>query len=127
LNYTRKEFNADYVIIWIKKPIGLLMYKICFYVPATHLEQVKLAMFGAGAGQLDNYSHCSWQVLGEGQYLPLGGSEPFLGVQQELSKESEYMVEMICTNQCIHDVIAALKSSHPYEVPAYQVIALEDI
>ena len=103
------------------------MYKICFYVPATHLEGVKLAMFTAGAGQLGNYSHCAWQVLGEGQYLPLGGSEPFLGVQQELSKEPEYKVEMICGKQLIHDVIAALKLSHPYEVPAYQVIALENI
>lgn len=103
------------------------MYKICFYVPTTHLEEVKLAMFEAGAGHLDNYSHCAWQVLGEGQYLPLGGSQPFLGVQQELSKEPEYKVEMICANQFIQDVIAALKSNHPYEVPAYQVIALEDI
>ncbi len=102
------------------------MYKISFYVPDTHLEYVKLAMFEAGAGQVDNYSHCAWQVLGEGQYLPLSGSKPFLGVQQELSKEPEYKVEMICTNQFIHEVIAALKLTHPYEVPAYHVIALED-
>lgn len=102
------------------------MYKICFYVPETHLEQVKQAMFAAGAGQLDSYSHCCWQILGEGQYLPLGGSNPFLGVQQELSKEPEYKVEMISAAECIQAVVAALKLSHPYEVPAYQVIALED-
>ncbi len=107
-------------VLWV------YMYKICFYVPATHVEQVKQAMFEAGAGKLDNYSHCAWQVLGEGQYLPLAGSKPFLGLQQHLSKEAEYKVEMMCTDQFIHDVIAALKSSHPYEVPAYQVIALEE-
>lgn len=110
-----------------KNQWGGFMYKICFYVPATHLEQVKQAMFAAGAGQLDNYSHCCWQILGEGQYLPLSGSDPFLGVQQELSKEPEYQVEMMSNNQYIHAVIAALKATHPYEVPAYQVIALEDI
>lgn len=103
------------------------MYKICFYVPATHLEQVKQAMFAAGAGQLDNYSHCCWQILGEGQYLPLGGSNPYLGVQQELSKEAEYKVEMISDDQYIHAVVSALKLNHPYEVPAYQVMALVDI
>ncbi len=103
------------------------MYKICFYVPDTHLEQVKSALFAAGAGQLNNYSHCAWQVLGEGQYMPQEGSDPYLGKQGELSKEPEYKVEMICEDSFIHEVIAALKLSHPYEVPAYQVMKLEDI
>ncbi len=103
------------------------MYKICFYVPATHLEQVKSAMFAAGAGNIGNYSHCAWQVLGEGQYMPLVGSNPFFGSEQELSKEAEYKVEMVCAHSLLHAVIAALKSSHPYEIPAYQVTALEEI
>ena len=103
------------------------MYKICFYVPPSHLEQVKEAMFAAGAGHWDNYSHCAWQVLGEGQYKPLAGSRPFLGDPSRISGTPEYQVEMICRDQVIHAVIAALKSSHPYEIPAYQVIAMENI
>jgi structural hemagglutinin/hemolysin toxin protein RtxA len=103
------------------------MYKICFYVPPTHLEQVKEAMFTAGAGKMDHYSHCAWQVLGEGQYKPLAGSNPFFGSEDELSKDAEYKVEMICDKSLIHDVITALKRAHPYEIPAYQVIALEKI
>ena len=50
------------------------MYILCFNVPETHLETVKNAVFKAGAGKLDNYSHCSWQILGEGQFMPLAGS-----------------------------------------------------
>ena len=42
------------------------MYQIIFYVPATHVEQVKNAMFAAGAGNIGAYSHCAWQTLGEG-------------------------------------------------------------
>jgi structural hemagglutinin/hemolysin toxin protein RtxA len=103
------------------------MYYIYFYVPATHLEQVKLAMFNAGAGKIDTYSHCAWQTAGEGQYMPLAGSKPFIGKPQQLSKTAEYKVEMVCADEHIHAAIKALKSAHPYEVPAYQVIALENI
>ncbi len=103
------------------------MYKISFYVPESHLEQVKQAMFAAGAGKIGHYSHCAWQVLGEGQYKPLTHSKPFLGQQDQLEKAAEYKVEMVCEKHLIHDVIAALKLIHPYEMPAYQVIAMESI
>lgn len=102
-----------------------LMYKICFYVPLSHIEEVKNAMFAAGAGKIGNYSHCSWQVLGEGQFMPLAGSHAFVGEQNQLAKVSEYKVEMICDDVHIHAVIAALRKAHPYEEPAYQVWSIE--
>lgn len=97
------------------------MYKICFYVPDSHLEVVKEAMFAKGAGRIGNYSHCCWQILGEGQFMPLAGSDCFIGEQGLLEKVKEYKVEMVCDEQHIHEVIAALKDAHPYEEPAYQV------
>ncbi|MEH6542063.1 MAG: hypothetical protein V7748_18580, partial [Halopseudomonas sp.] len=57
------------------------MYKLCFFVPASHVEQVKQAVFAAGAGRLGNYDSCSWQVLGQGQFRPLSGSEPYQPVE----------------------------------------------
>lgn len=97
------------------------MYKICFYVPDSHLELVKQAMFQKGAGKIGNYSCCAWQVLGEGQFMPLAGSHSFIGTQDHLEKMKEYKVEMVCDDQFISDVIAAMKQAHPYEEPAYQV------
>lgn len=47
------------------------MYKICFYVPTSHADQVKSAMFAQGAGKIGNYSCCAWQILGQGQFMPL--------------------------------------------------------
>ncbi|MCF6191392.1 MAG: divalent cation tolerance protein CutA [Cocleimonas sp.] len=96
-------------------------YQISFYVPEKQCEQVKQAMFNAGAGVLGNYQKCSWQTLGQGQFKPLEGSQPFLGKQGEIETVSEYKVEMLCTEENIKPVIQALKSSHPYEVPAYFV------
>ncbi|EKD72012.1 MAG: hypothetical protein ACD_46C00032G0003 [uncultured bacterium] len=102
------------------------MYKICFYAPVTHAEEVKNAMFAAGAGKIGHYACCAWQVLGEGQFMPLEGSHSFIGEQGMLEKISEYKIEMVCDNAHIHAVMTALKSAHPYEEPAYQVWKLEE-
>lgn len=102
------------------------MYKICFFVPVGHAEQVKTAMFAAGAGKIGDYDSCCWQVLGEGQFRPLEGSQPYLGQQGKVEKVQEYKVEMVCERQYMKAVIAALKESHPYEEPAYDIHALVD-
>lgn len=102
------------------------MYKICFYVPIDHVEEVKSAMFNAGAGKIGEYSQCAWQVLGEGQFLPLEGSNPHIGEIFQLEKVKEYKVEMICAEDCIDGVVLAFREAHPYEEPAFQVLRLED-
>ena len=101
------------------------MYKISFYVPEDYIEQVKTALFDAGAGRIGDYSHCAWQTKGMGQFMPLQGSDAFIGEINSLEKVAEYKVEMICSEAHIHAAIAALKNSHPYETPAYQVIRCE--
>ncbi|STZ07514.1 Uncharacterized protein conserved in bacteria [Moraxella caprae] len=35
------------------------MHKFIAYIPESDLENVKTALFNAGAGQFDGYSHCS--------------------------------------------------------------------
>ncbi len=102
------------------------MYILCFNVPESHLEIVKNAVFAAGAGTDKNYNHCSWQVLGEGQFMPLVGSNPFIGKVDKLEKVPEYKVEMLCDEAHIKEAVVALKRVHPYEVPSYQVWKMED-
>jgi hypothetical protein len=103
------------------------MYKLCFYVPESHLDAVKIAVFAAGAGRIGNYDSCCWQVLGEGQFRALDGSQPFIGQQGLVEKVAEWKVEMVCDDALIRDVIAALKTAHPYEEPAYDVWRLENL
>ncbi len=103
------------------------MVKIEFYVPESHLEQVKTAMFDAGAGRVGDYDCCAWQTLGQGQFRPLSGSKPFLGQQGSVETVAEYKVEMVCIRECVDAVIAAMKASHPYEEVAYCVIHMEEI
>ena len=102
------------------------MYNIIFYAPVEHVERIKEAMFKAGAGKLGNYACCAWQTAGEGQFMPLTGSDAFIGEVNNLEKVKEYKVEMVCETSLITVVVSALKAAHPYEVPAYQVVKLED-
>ena len=97
------------------------LYKLSFYVPETHLEVVKNAVFNAGAGQYDRYDQCCWQCPGTGQFRPLAGSQPYLGELNKLETLPEYKVEMVCADECISAAVTALKLAHPYEEPAYDV------
>ena len=103
------------------------MYKVTFYVPEPHLESVKTAMFEAGAGQIGDYDQCAWQVKGQGQFRALIGSNPFLGELNQLERVEEYRVEMVVQKQRIKAVMNALKTSHPYETPAFDVLEVIDV
>lgn len=101
------------------------MFLLLIKVPQAHLEAVKEAIFKAGAGRVGSYSHSSWQVAGVGQFRPLAGSVPFAGTEGQLERVAEVHLETVCAEEVIEGVIAALKESHPYEVPFYQVLRIE--
>ena len=96
------------------------MFKICFFVPDSHVEAVKQAMFEAGAGHYENYDCCSWQTPGIGQFRPLEGSSPYLGDKGVIETVAEYKVEVLCAEEYLAQVIAAMTHAHPYEVPAFE-------
>ncbi|NLD08092.1 MAG: NGG1p interacting factor NIF3 [Xanthomonadaceae bacterium] len=102
------------------------MYKLVFFVPDSHVEEVKEAIFATGAGKIGNYSHCSWQTLGQGQFKPLQGSDPFSGIQGNLSRCEEWRVELVLEKSLAKAAITALKKAHPYETPAFDLIELID-
>lgn len=102
------------------------LYHIFFYVPVQNCEEVKEAMFQAGAGAVGNYEKCSWQVLGQGQFRPIKDANPYIGEVDKLQRVQEYRVEMICPDKSLQDVVAAMKKSHPYEEVAYGVVALKE-
>ena len=97
------------------------MKKLCFYVPATHLETVKAAVFAAGAGRIGAYADCCWQTSGTGQFRPLEGSDPFICTSGRLETVDEFRVEMLCEDALADAVVAALRGAHPYEEPAWDL------
>jgi hypothetical protein len=108
-------------------PAETSMYKLCFYVPETHLDAVKAAVFSAGGGRIGHYDQCCWQTLGQGQFRALEGSQPFLGQPGQVEQVAEWKVEMVVADELIHDAVKAMKKQHPYETPAFEVWRLSDI
>ncbi|QCI14379.1 NGG1p interacting factor NIF3 [Pseudomonas putida] len=102
------------------------MYKLAFFVPASHVDVVKEAVFAAGGGRIGDYDHCAWQTLGQGQFRPLDGSQPFIGQAGQVEVVEEWKVELVVADDLITQVVAALKQSHPYETPAYEVWRLAE-
>src|SRR5690606_8507281 len=106
---------------------GAWMYKFCFYVPESHLEEVKAAVFAAGAGRIGHYDSCCWQTLGKGQFRPLAGSDPFLGQVDRVEEVAEWKVELVVADELIHDTVKAMKQSQPCEAPAFHGGRLADL
>jgi len=100
------------------------MKLLYFYVPETHLEQVKTALFSIGLGKFNNYDCCAFQYKGQGQFRPLDGSKPFIGDVGGIEEVIEYKVEMICEDALVDKARDKLKEAHPYEEVAYGFLEL---
>jgi len=100
------------------------MYKIVVFVPMTHVQIVKDALFAAGAGKIGSYDSCCFETKGIGQFRPLPGSQPYLGQKNVIEKVEEVKIELVCDEKYLQRSITALKKHHPYETPAYDIIKL---
>lgn len=98
--------------------------KWVIFVPSADAEAVRTAVFVAGAGHIGDYSHCSWSVAGTGQFLPLVGADPAIGTVGSLERVGEDRVEVVAPARLRAQVMAAIRVSHPYEEPAFDVIPL---
>ena len=97
------------------------------YVPGQNADAVRDAMFAAGAGHIGDYSHCSWGVTGTGQFRPLDGASPTIGNIGSVARVAEDRVEMIAPARLRGHVLAALRGAHPYEEPAFDILALASV
>ncbi|KRE28595.1 Nif3-like dinuclear metal center hexameric protein [Mycobacterium sp. Soil538] len=103
-------------------PPGPALDKWGVYVPPENAEALRAAMFGAGAGHVGDYSQCSWSASGSGQFLPGDGASPAIGTVEHVAEDR---VEMVAPRSRRTAVTAALRGAHPYEEPAFDVVALE--
>ncbi len=102
------------------------MYKICVYVPENSVEKVKQALFDVGAGRMGDYDSCCWQTAGSGQFRPLEGSNPAIGSLDEVESVREVKIELVCEDDLVKVAVQAIRDSHPYEVPAFDVWKLAE-
>lgn len=106
---------------------GKTFYKVVVFVPTKDAEAVTDAMGAAGAGSLGNYARCSFSHPGTGSFLPLDGASPAVGAVGRREFVEETRVEMLCSQEHLPRVIAAMKEAHPYEEPAFDVFRDEGV
>ena len=99
-------------------------YKLVFYVPETHQQTVLTSLFETNAGEIGNYSCCSFRNKGKGTYKPGLLSKPFSGKIGEISHADEVRIETIVRKNDVTSVINHIKKSHPYETMAYDIYPL---
>jgi len=100
------------------------LFKLITYVPEDNLQQVRLAIFNAGAGHIGNYDSCSFSIAGNGTFRGGADTNPFIGKSGVFQATPEIRFETIMPGHLKHQVITALREAHPYEEPAYDVIPL---
>ncbi|GAA3076279.1 Nif3-like dinuclear metal center hexameric protein [Pseudonocardia yunnanensis] len=102
--------------------------KIVTFIPVgPAITEVHEALSAAGAGLVGNYSHCSFATAGTGQFRPLEGAQPTIGSVGKLERVAETKLEMVLPRSRRATVVAALRASHPYEEPAFDVLELADL
>jgi dinuclear metal center YbgI/SA1388 family protein len=100
--------------------------KLVTFIPVNNAEDVKEAIFNAGAGNIGNYSNCSFNTLGNGTFKANKNTNPFVGEQDKLHTEEELKVEVIFDVAQQSKILNALLKSHPYEEVAFDIFPLEN-
>lgn len=120
----RMADRLDLVNRRILAPKEGTLKKLFTFVPHAQAEQVRNAIFNAGAGQIGRYSECSFGVEGTGTFKGEEGTNPFVGQPGERHQEKETRLEVIFPAWLQAAVIQALIKAHPYEEVAYDIVNL---
>lgn len=100
-------------------------FKLISYVPQTHTEEVLNALFDAGAGNIGNYSECSFSSEGKGTFKGNENSNAFVGEKGNRHTEPEHKIEVLVPGHLKGRITAALKKAHPYEEVAFDLFTLQ--
>lgn len=98
--------------------------KLEIFVPESHLEAVREALWSVDAGHIGRYDRCLSYSPVTSCWRPLEGTSPYLGHEGELCTQRELKVEVTCRLDRLEETIAAIRRVHPYEEPVIQAIPL---
>jgi dinuclear metal center YbgI/SA1388 family protein len=110
----------------ILAPKRHLLKKLTFFCPAENTQEVLNALFLTGAGEVGNYSQCSFRTEGTGSFLPGDSAKPSVGQNGQLEEIRENRCEVIFPDHLEHRILSSLRTTHPYEEVAYYIHVLEN-
>lgn len=101
--------------------------KLITYVPNENADELRLALFKAGAGNIGNYDNCSFNIGGTGTYKGNEASNPVIGQRGEYHEEKETQLSITFQKHLEQHVIHTLFANHPYEEVAYETTTLDNV
>ena len=116
--------RLDLINVSILSPKQDNLIKLSCFVPKDYEKAVLEAMHSNGAGEIGNYSNCSFITSGSGSFMPNDSAIPFDGVRNELNTVDESKIEVLITSHQLNNVVNAMKKAHPYEEVAFDLIPI---
>jgi len=101
--------------------------KVVTFVPSAAAGDIVDALAAAGAGAIGDYDRCAFLAPGQGTFRPGDGAQPTIGTPGSIEVVDETRVEMVLPRRRRSDVVAALRSAHPYEEPAFDILEMADL
>ena len=134
--HTNLDVTRDGVSFALSKTLGLrdirflaplegVLAKIAVFVPPGHEEDVLRAFASAGAGEIGNYTHCSFRTPGVGTFLPTRQADPFMGTRGSLESTEELRIEAIVPRARVRETVERVRAVHQYEEMAYDVYPVD--
>jgi len=112
-------------IVPLRRQAGPRQCKVVVFVPEADLGRVSDAMFTAGAGNIGEYSQCSFRLSGTGTFFGSETTNPSVGAKGRREEVDEHRLEVACPESRVDAVIAAMRRAHSYEEPAFDVYPLQ--
>ncbi|MBI9070963.1 MAG: Nif3-like dinuclear metal center hexameric protein [Melioribacteraceae bacterium] len=136
--HTNLDFTKDGVSFELAKVLGLKNIKfldnekenkskVVVFVPADSVKNVADSIFNAGGGIIGEYQKCSFQSAGIGTFEGSDNSNPVVGKKNLFEKTTEIRLEVLVNKWNLNKVISAIKDSHPYEEPAFDIYSVQNI
>lgn len=119
-----EKLRLDQVRVLV--PLEKKLLKLVTFIPESHADKVRDAVFDAGAGVIGNYDCCGFMMAGTGSFRGNEHTDPFVGEKGKLHFENEVRFETVLFSHMKERVVRAMLDAHPYEEVAYDLIPLEN-
>ena len=111
----------------ILQPKLKVLRRLITFAPVDKAEDVRQALFAAGAGHIGQYDECSFNSEGTGTFKALPGADPYVGDVGKRHSEKETKIEIVYPFYLEKTVVDALLRNHPYEEVAYDIFTMENV
>jgi dinuclear metal center YbgI/SA1388 family protein len=109
----------------LRPRMGARNVKLVVFVPDADLGRVSDALFAAGAGNIGQYSQCSFRLAGTGTFFGSEATHPAVGQKGKREEVNEWRLEAVCPEAAVGQALAAIRRAHSYEEPAFDIYPLQ--